>query len=80
MILHGHNDAVHANAQLSCGGFDDADVGLMRHDPIDVVCAKAHFIKRGVGRLSQLFNGMAEDFLALHAQNAGVCVDTPPST
>ena len=37
VILNGHNDAVHPNAQLARGGFDDPDIGLMWHDPVDVI-------------------------------------------
>src|SRR3954453_14428969 len=33
--IHGHDDVIHGQAELAGGGFDDAQVGLMRYQPVD---------------------------------------------
>ena len=69
VVLHGDDDPFHRNAQLFGSGLDDPDVGLMRHNPVNIIRPKAHFLQRSMGCLCKLFNGVAEHFLALHPQH-----------
>ena len=70
VVLNGDDDTIHRNAHAAGGAFDDADVGLMRHDPGDVVTRQPGLCKRGVRGFGKFFDGMAEDRIALHAQVA----------
>jgi hypothetical protein len=68
VVLHGDNHAVHAHAHLLGGAGDDPQVRLMRHDPGDIVGGQPRLPQRGFGGFRKLFNGMAENLLALHLQ------------
>ena len=41
MILHGHDDALDRQIELARGGLNDADVGLVRHQPVDGAALEA---------------------------------------
>ena len=60
---------------------EDALVGLMRHEPVDV--GDGHAGASSVSSITSemIGDGMAEHFLALHPQHADrLVVDGPPST
>src|SRR3546814_5545518 len=56
--------------QLLGGGVEDALVGLVRHDPIDLVGAVSGDGEHLVEDVRQVHDRMAKHFLALHAKLA----------
>ena len=40
MVLHGDDDTLHRHLHALRGGLDDAQVGLMRHDPVHIGARK----------------------------------------
>ena len=68
MVLHRHHHPVHRDLHPLGGGLDDADIGLMRHDPVDVIGTQPRLVQGGMRRLGQLFDSMAKYFAALHPQ------------
>ena len=56
---------------LSAEAVDDAPVGLMRHEPVDVAGRRAGVSEASVDYVGHHADGVAEHFLALHPQMAG---------
>ena len=40
MVLNGDHDLVHRDAHFLGGALNDSDIGLMRHDPVDIPMAQ----------------------------------------
>lgn len=70
MPVNGDDDALMVNAELVGGGVDDATIGLMRHEPVDIGASQPRLLEGVPDRLRQIDDGVAEDLLALHAQEA----------
>ena len=66
----GQHDLLRRQVQALAHAVDDAPVGLVRHQPVDLGGGDAVGRDGGVDRLGQLDHGMAEDLAALHAQMA----------
>jgi hypothetical protein len=48
VVLYGHNNLIHAHAELFGSALDNADVGLMWHNPINIFVFQAGFLKGGI--------------------------------
>ena len=68
MVLNCHHDSLHRHLHAPCRGLDDADIGLMRHDPVHILAAHPDLGERGFSGFGQFFHCVAEDFLARHVQ------------
>ena len=71
MVLYGDDHALHRQVQFLCSALDDADVGLMRHDPIDIFGADAGAVHCGIGGGGKFLDRVAKHLIALHPQVAG---------
>ena len=68
VLVDGHDQPVFGQAELARSGRQDADVGLVRNQPVDVGIGAAGLLERGAGRLLQHAHGQLEHGLAIHAQ------------
>ena len=66
MILHGDDNPLQRQIQLARRGLDDADVGLVRHEPIDGGALEAVGRERLIDRPAEHRDGDLEDFAAHH--------------
>ncbi len=81
MVLHGDNNTVHGHAQLFRGGLDDADIGLMRHDPVNIIVRRAPLLSSAVSAVLASFSTAWRNTSLPCIRNMPVFwVDTPPST
>ena len=62
VALDGEHDFIHRHAAPGHHRFDDAHVGLVRNDEIDVIRRNAAFRQHGVARLHHAGDGALEDF------------------
>src|SRR3546814_12601722 len=70
MLVDRDDDLFGRKPQLLGGGVEDALVGLVRHDPIDLVGAVSGDGEHLVEDVRQVHDRMAKHFLALHAKLA----------
>ncbi len=74
MVLNRDNHPVHRQAHLFGGALDDADIGLMRHDPIDVVAGPARPCSSAVSAVAASFStAWRNTCVALHPQICRMC-------
>lgn len=66
MAVDRDDDLIHGHVEFFGGGLDDADIGLMGHKPVDVIARKIVLFQCFFNDFCHVFNGVLEDFLALH--------------
>ncbi len=71
MPINRDHDLVHAHAQFLCRRLDDADIGLMWHQPIDVGFLQAIRRQRFIDNRIQRIDRHLEHGVAGHAHVAG---------
>ena len=71
MILHGDDHFLHRQAELVGRRLDDAQVGLVRNEPVDVAALDSILRQRFVDQLRQRPDGNLEHFVPLHLQAVG---------
>jgi len=49
VVLHCEHDALHWDTELFGRALDDADIGLMGHDPVDITVREPRFVKGSIG-------------------------------
>ena len=60
MVLDRYNDLLHRQFRLLGGTFDDAQIRLMRNQPVDVVAGHADFLHHLIGDVDQFGDGVFE--------------------
>ena len=70
MPVDGDHHLLARDAELVGGGVDDAAVGLVRHEPVDVGGGDAGVVETGLDDVGDHADGVLEHFPALHAQMA----------
>src|SRR3546814_5026846 len=68
VAIDSHHHLFRRQMQPMTHAVDDAAIGLVRHQPVDLALGDAVGGDGGVDRLGELHDGVAEDLLALHAQ------------
>ena len=62
VILHGQHDLFHRHAETLGGGLDDANVRLVRHEPVDLVLTDAGNFQRLLRHVAERLDGDLEYF------------------
>ena len=65
-MLHRQNDALRRNAHALRRGVDDAHVGLVRHEPVDVAALQTVVLERLAADVIQCAHRETKDCLAVH--------------
>ena len=78
MLAHGHHHLLHGQVQLAGRGLDDADVGLVRDEPVDGGLVEAIGLQGLVDDAAQGVDRHAKDLVAAHLQ-IGVGVGLTPA-
>ena len=68
MAIDGDNHALRRQAELAAHGVDDADIGLVRDQPVDVAAGEGVGGQRLVHAFREALHGVAEHFAPVHAQ------------
>ncbi len=71
MIVHRNHDVFHWQIQLRCCGLDDAEIRLVRHQPVDILVAVTMAIESFSSNRSEGGNGAFENGVAIHADERG---------
>ena len=66
MLIDGHNDVVHRQVEFLCRRLDDAQVGLVRHQPVDITLVEAVTVQRLACDRPQCRNRASKDRIAVH--------------
>ena len=74
MAINGQNNLGRIDTKLSGGGINDPLIGLMRHNPVDIGFRHIGPGNGILGDFSQIRDGMLENFLAEHSQQAGFLI------
>jgi len=69
MVLHGQYHFVHGQLELLGGALDDADIGLVRDQPVDVLFLQTSLGQGGAGRRLQHPHRQLEDGLTVHLEH-----------
>ena len=69
MVGHGQHDLVHREFEFFSRALDDANIGLVRHQPVEVAVMQTRFGENGTRRLLQNANGQLENTLTIHFQH-----------
>ena len=69
MVVDRQDDLVHGQFQFFSRTLDDADVGLMRNQPVDVGVLQAGFLEDRARSTLEQANGELEDRLTVHLQH-----------
>ena len=78
MLCHGGDHLVFGKAQARGRGRKNADVGLMRDQPVEIVDRKTGRLQGFLGEVSQQAHGQLEDGLTVHAQEGMTTDGTTP--
>ena len=70
MAVDGDDDLARRDAELMGRTVDNALIGLVRNEPIDVGCGVTRCLESIFDHVGDHRHGMAEDLAALHAQVA----------
>ena len=68
MLVHRGDELVSRQLQLACGAQHDADVGLVRDQPVDVGFHPPGFGQHGTRDAVEHIHGELEDRRAIHRQ------------
>jgi hypothetical protein len=66
VILHRDDDAIHRHLEPARRGLDDAQIGLMRHEPVELRLIDPIGGKRFFDRLTELCHRYLEDLIPDH--------------
>jgi len=68
VLGHGQNDFLYREFEFFGGALNDADIGLVRHQPIEVCICQAGFVQHGAGCGFEHTHSKFEHALAVHFQ------------
>ena len=77
MLVDGHHHLISAQLELFGSALHDADVGLVRDQPVDVGIGQVGLGQAGAGGVFEHTHRQLEDGLAIHFQD-GVAQNTAP--
>ena len=66
MFVNGDDDPLHRHVELLGGCADDAQVGLVRHEPVQVVLVDVIFFQGFTRNRVQCCHGPAKNGIAVH--------------
>src|SRR3546814_9169050 len=68
MTVHRHHHLFRSKTRLACGCVQNPRIGLMRHDPVDVLGGKVRKVQRFDHYACELADGVSKNFLTPHPQ------------